>query len=376
MRNYPILAVVVSVVSSTSVSLVGDSITAGICAGAGGGYHKFLSKMLPSSYEVNSFGNSGKTMLKKGADNQSYWDTDTFMHALNSTPDVVTIMLGTNDAKEENWFGVQAQGDSFEADYRAMIARFAGLPSKPKIFVAVPPPLFQPFPYKMNRTVINTVLPQLLRKIARESEAEDTVIDVQAKFSSERAQACSTCDGCHPNGDPSYQMVAEAFSTVLSPTSPTPSPSPTPEGPVGAKGGVWLYKQQAGNTTTNNLEDSPSVFLNFSWFYPDKDASCKSGTAKVTWNGCYAVNSTQQPVLFDDGTPPWNSQGGHIGALRVVGTQAVSVGDACFAASISTPITSANGTVALSPLHFETLMPMQWVEQCCIPYHLTKALKR
>jgi lysophospholipase L1-like esterase len=364
-----LIVLLVAEVSTTSVSLVGDSITAGICAGDGGGYDKFLQKLLPSSWTVNTFGNSGKTMLKNGANNQSYWDTDTFQKALNSTPDIVTIMLGTNDAKQENWIGVQAQGDSFEADYRAMITRFASLPSKPKIIVAVPPPLFQPFPYRMNASVINSVLPQLLRKIARESEAEDMVIDVHTKFSSEKSQVCSTCDGCHPNGDQSYEMVAEAFSTVLSPTAPTPAPSPTPAGPTGPAGGVWLYKTQSSSDSTQ--EAAPSVFLNFSWFYSNKGPTCIPGNASVTWNGCYAVDSMQAPVLFGDGTAPWDTKGSHIAAIRVVGAQGVSVGNSCFGPSTSAPITAANGTVSLDgPLHFETPMPPQWVDQCCIPYHI------
>ena len=67
------------------------------------------------------------------------------------------------------------------------------------MYVAVPPPLFKPFPYNMNSTVINSVLPALLRKIAQETDAEDEVIDVFTKIGMD--QPCISCDGCHPNGD-------------------------------------------------------------------------------------------------------------------------------------------------------------------------------
>ena len=65
-------------------------------------------------------------MLKNGTINNgrnpaSYWNTTAFQLALQSKPDVVTIMLGTNDAKEENWFGVQQSGDSFVSDYKVRI---------------------------------------------------------------------------------------------------------------------------------------------------------------------------------------------------------------------------------------------------------------
>lgn len=64
---------------------------------------------------VSNFGNSGKTMLKKGlcfasGGDCSYWNQPTWPAVLASEPDIVTIMLGTNDAKEFNWFGVQSQG--------------------------------------------------------------------------------------------------------------------------------------------------------------------------------------------------------------------------------------------------------------------------
>ena len=43
-------------------------------------------------------------------------------------------MLGTNDTKPRNW----KFKDNFTADYRDLIAQFANLPSKPRVF-SVPP---------------------------------------------------------------------------------------------------------------------------------------------------------------------------------------------------------------------------------------------
>ena len=54
---------------------------------------------------------------------------------------------GTNDAKGCNWdykSGVQGKGDLFKNDYAAMIAAFRALPTKPKIYVVLPPPLYPP----------------------------------------------------------------------------------------------------------------------------------------------------------------------------------------------------------------------------------------
>ena len=81
----------------------------------------------------------------------SYWDQSTYKMAMASKPDIVTIMLGTNDAKGCNWDyspdGVQGKGDLWKTDGADMIAKFKALPSKPKVFVVLPPPLFPPWPY-------------------------------------------------------------------------------------------------------------------------------------------------------------------------------------------------------------------------------------
>ena len=50
-------------------------------------------------------------------------------------------MLGTNDARTFNWIGIQSEGDSYEDDYLEMIKNFKNLPSNPRVYLMVPPPL-------------------------------------------------------------------------------------------------------------------------------------------------------------------------------------------------------------------------------------------
>ena len=84
--------------------------------------------------------------------------------ALESEPDIVTIMLGTNDSKLINWYDAE-RGDDYARDYVDMVTRLTALPTAPKIYVMVPPPLFEPFPYNMQASVINDILPVLVRVI-------------------------------------------------------------------------------------------------------------------------------------------------------------------------------------------------------------------
>lgn len=115
----------IMVTSAKRVTCVGDSITSGgACLQES--YVNDLQDMLGSTYEVLNAGKSGCTMLKDGLDNNgnpySCWDGDEFKAALESKPDIVTIMLGTNDAKFFNWEGIQQNtGDYFALDYVSVL---------------------------------------------------------------------------------------------------------------------------------------------------------------------------------------------------------------------------------------------------------------
>ncbi len=47
-----------------------------------------------------------------------------------------------------------------------MITIVKALPSSPKIYVMVPPPLWEPVPYNMQGDVVNTIYPVLIRVIS------------------------------------------------------------------------------------------------------------------------------------------------------------------------------------------------------------------
>ena len=94
------------------LTCIGDSIT------EGGGCHAYsyvdlLGEMLGSGFKVWNAGKSAQTQLKKGLCNGSgtcsYWDTDAWQSALDTKADIVTIMLGTNDAKVFNWEGIRSE---------------------------------------------------------------------------------------------------------------------------------------------------------------------------------------------------------------------------------------------------------------------------
>lgn len=123
--------------SGIRVACVGDSITfgAGVADRAKNCYPAQLGVMLGKGWEVRNFGVSGTTMLKKG--DHPYWSQKAFTDAQAFVPNIVVIMLGTNDTKPQNWKFI----DEFTTDYRDMVARFSALPTHPRIYLCLPTPV-------------------------------------------------------------------------------------------------------------------------------------------------------------------------------------------------------------------------------------------
>jgi hypothetical protein len=85
--------------TAKKVACVGDSITAGVCSS--GGNHTYpaqLQILLGDEYAVTNLGACGSTLLKKG--DSPFWLRPQYTTLINNKWDIVTIMLGTNDAKD------------------------------------------------------------------------------------------------------------------------------------------------------------------------------------------------------------------------------------------------------------------------------------
>merc|ERR1719183_1637137 len=114
-----------------------------------------------NKYEVINLGVSGRTMMKNG--DYPYWKEKAYQTALNSHPDAVVLMLGTNDAKTYQW-----DVEQFKKDYLEMGNIFKNLDSKPDLHIMIPPPLYKDNAYRMNQTVINDVFPKLIPQLGKE----------------------------------------------------------------------------------------------------------------------------------------------------------------------------------------------------------------
>ena len=101
------------------------------------GYPVVLGKLLGGRFEVRNLGVSGATLLKHG--DLSYWNLPQFGQLPDFAPQVVVLALGTNDSKPQNW----KYGGEFAGDLRDMLDHFTALPSRPKVWVCLPPPVYE-----------------------------------------------------------------------------------------------------------------------------------------------------------------------------------------------------------------------------------------
>lgn len=62
-----------------------------------------------------------------------------------------------------------------------MIRRLRALPSHPRIFIVIPPPVYPPIRHTRDHNVVNVILPRLLRDVA--AVAETVLIDLHEAFS-------------------------------------------------------------------------------------------------------------------------------------------------------------------------------------------------
>ena len=105
----------------TIVSCIGDSITSGVGVGnpATESYPAKLQKLLGTNYTVLNYGVSGTTALIQG--DMPYVATSAFTASHQAPlPNIVVIMLGSNDSKSQNW----AHGTNFLSNYGSIIKSY------------------------------------------------------------------------------------------------------------------------------------------------------------------------------------------------------------------------------------------------------------
>ncbi len=184
------------------VACIGDSITWGftLLNPWRQSYPALLQEKLGPGYEVRNFGYN---------DAAARFDADTpyvskraYRESLAWNPDIVLLMLGTNDTKSRNW-----DPEIFRRDYRRIVESYRALPSAPRVILIAPIRVFPvggiPILGVLPENMENGVRPAI-RTLAAEMELE--LVDLQDLFTDRRY--CR--DGVHPQRA-GTQMLADAI---------------------------------------------------------------------------------------------------------------------------------------------------------------------
>lgn len=189
------------------VACIGDSITWGftLLNPWRQSYPAQLGRLLGDGYEVRNFGYN---------DASARFDADTpyvlkgvYRKSLEWNPDIVLLMLGTNDTKKRNW-----DPEVFRRDYRKLVESYQSLPSNPRVVLIAPIRIFLvkgiPLMGLYPDTMENGVRPAI-REIGEEMGLQ--VVDLVDVF-----QDKSFClDGVHPQREGTRMVADKIYNSVF-----------------------------------------------------------------------------------------------------------------------------------------------------------------
>jgi len=178
------------------VACVGDSIT------AKSGYPSDLQALLGANYTVGNFGSSGSTVSLNSW--KPYMNQTEFQNAEDFQPDIVIIMLGTND----DLMGLHQYNESFEDDYSELITSFQQTQNNPEVLIANSPPIFSNNTDLSPAYLTNIIIPKT-QDLANRMNLP--LIDVYSAFGN---QSDCFIDGVHPDSQGASIIASEVYDSL------------------------------------------------------------------------------------------------------------------------------------------------------------------
>jgi lysophospholipase L1-like esterase len=179
------------------VACVGDSITNGT------EYPDDLWMMLGTNYTVGNFGVGGATVSLES--DKPYMNQIEFQEAKQFKPNIVIIMLGTNDAYPSR----QQSLNNFTNDYKKLVDALQELSPEPKIFLVIPPPVFNAALGPNNTILLDGVIPRITQAA---TELGLPTVDVYTPLIN---HADYFWDGVHPNSNGAKIIATQIYKATI-----------------------------------------------------------------------------------------------------------------------------------------------------------------
>lgn len=189
------------------VACVGDSITYGCMVGnwRRNNYPTVLGDLLGEDYCVNNFGYTNRTAIKTA--DYPYTDEKLYKQSLDFNPDIVFLMLGSNDSKKNNW-----DEEKYRSDLGDIIDSYLVLNPAIKVYLLIPPPVFEiggRVLYQLRKDIIEHEICPAVKEIADKKGIE--CIDMYNVF---QGQKELFADGVHPNARGSEILAQKIYEVI------------------------------------------------------------------------------------------------------------------------------------------------------------------
>lgn len=193
------------------VACLGDSITEGTVLKdrQQTAYPVVLGALLGPEYEVRNFGRSGATVTALGEGALPYRKLPLYPKALEWQPQIVIILLGTNDTKRAVF---EAGSDTYATEYQAILDECKALASRPRIVLGLPVPVIGEGQFTINepnRRQLRVKIAELVRVNQLECVDFDPYLAGKAEWYPDRV---------HPNAEATAviaRVVAEQIRKAL-----------------------------------------------------------------------------------------------------------------------------------------------------------------
>jgi len=192
------------------ITCVGDSLTYGsgvLKTREVDSYPAQLQTKLGTSHIVFNYGLRNATASAKG--DLPYIDSDEYKESLKSNPDIVVLMLGTNDTKTYNW-----DEEAYKSGLTELVKSYQSLSSKPTVYLMRSPYCFSldgsdVAEYNIQPGIVENDLGQVVNQVA----IETNVVMIDLYIITEGKDELYT-DGVHFNAK-GYDLISDAVYDIV-----------------------------------------------------------------------------------------------------------------------------------------------------------------
>lgn len=188
---------------------VGDSITQGHNDTKNTYWTNNFQGYLDSKHTVVGYGLNG-TFVQHTA-SQPYVNYQPYQASLLSKPDIVIIILGTNDSMTNAW--TSASPETFVNDYVKLVKTYQNLPTSPTVILGLPPYALPGCKYSIRNNIIEGEIIPAIYRVAEKTGVQ--VIDTHTPTVNAPASWYME-DGVHPL-DGARKAIAKAITDALKP---------------------------------------------------------------------------------------------------------------------------------------------------------------